>query len=390
MSNKSIILIDYENLMRGHREKIGIVMEKIDFVFNHPDLPSDFIINRAYAHYKKSDKNQDNQFRKYQIEPRQTIPFNQNGKNGADIRMVVDAMDILYSKKEVINFVFISGDSDFIHLYKKLKEEGKQITVFAEEQSLGQYISGYCTTIIIPKSSSPKPKIKKIDKGSNSIPVNKRDSQIKNILSGLHYFKKEIPLALFIWTVNYVIEEFNIKNYGFESFDKLLNYYHHQNLLKFNKRDKKIEVAKDFILPAKKLDVLMAPALIKLALGQDDKSVQFVPFGNHYKLLEIAVISLENFQPDDEISIYEYKKALMSQLDIKNLKIIHIEYLLLLLVKIGILELSRDNKCFSKVTQIKQEEILLIHNKFIREKCLESDLNFNKPEWQSILDKALK
>lgn len=391
MSNKSVILIDYENLMRGHKEKIEVVMEKVEYVFNHPDLPSDIIINRAYAHYKKSDKNQDNQFRKYQIEPRQTIPFNQSGKNGADIRMVVDAMDILYTKKEIIDYVFVSGDSDFIHLYRKLKEEGKNITVFAEEKSLGQFISGYCRTIIIPtKARITKTTTTTKNKVYRKMPENKRDSLVKNLLSGLHLHKKDIPIPLFIWALNFGIGNFHIKLFGFESIDQLLDAYQNKQWLQFNRKHRIIQLKANTILDPKKITNWVAPIIIQLAISQRYKSFQFTPFGNHYALLKIAVISIQDFQLDDLINIYEYKKALMLHLDLKNIELEHIENLLFLLIQIGVLELREGNKCFSKCQKMNQEDILIAHNNFLRKNCLESKMNLNKFEWQSILDKALR
>ena len=49
----------------------------------------------------------------------------QSGKNSADIRMVVDALDLCYTKAHVDTFVIISGDSDFSPLVSKLRENNK-------------------------------------------------------------------------------------------------------------------------------------------------------------------------------------------------------------------------------------------------------------------------
>jgi uncharacterized LabA/DUF88 family protein len=50
----------------------------------------------------------------------------QSGKNSADIRMVVDALDLCYTKSHVDTFVIISGDSDFSPLVSKLRENNKR------------------------------------------------------------------------------------------------------------------------------------------------------------------------------------------------------------------------------------------------------------------------
>jgi len=49
----------------------------------------------------------------------------QSGKNSADIRMVVDALDLCYTKEHVDTFVIVSGDSDFSPLVSKLRENAK-------------------------------------------------------------------------------------------------------------------------------------------------------------------------------------------------------------------------------------------------------------------------
>ena len=51
----------------------------------------------------------------------------QSGKNSADIRMVVDALDLCYTKPHIDTFVVISGDSDFSPLVSKLRENNKVV-----------------------------------------------------------------------------------------------------------------------------------------------------------------------------------------------------------------------------------------------------------------------
>ena len=51
----------------------------------------------------------------------------QSGKNSADIRMVVDALDLCYTKAHIDTFVIISGDSDFSPLVSKLREKAKPV-----------------------------------------------------------------------------------------------------------------------------------------------------------------------------------------------------------------------------------------------------------------------
>src|ERR1700746_2363882 len=59
----------------------------------------------------------------------------QSGKNSADIRMVVDALDLCYTKGHVDTFVIISGDSDFSPLVSKLRENAKTVIGVGVKQS---------------------------------------------------------------------------------------------------------------------------------------------------------------------------------------------------------------------------------------------------------------
>ena len=58
-----------------------------------------------------------------------------SGKNSADIRMVVDALDLCYTKSHVDTFVIISGDSDFSPLVSKLRENNKTVIAVGVKNS---------------------------------------------------------------------------------------------------------------------------------------------------------------------------------------------------------------------------------------------------------------
>src|SRR3954469_4289996 len=68
----------------------------------------------------------------------------QTGKNSADIRMVVDAMDLSWSKSHVDTFVIVSGDSDFSPLVSKLKENGKHVIGLGMKGSTSELLRDNC------------------------------------------------------------------------------------------------------------------------------------------------------------------------------------------------------------------------------------------------------
>ncbi len=72
----------------------------------------------------------------------------QSGKNSADIRMVVDALDLCYTKAHVDAFVIISGDSDFSPLVSKLRENNKFVIGVGVKSSTSELLSANCDEFI--------------------------------------------------------------------------------------------------------------------------------------------------------------------------------------------------------------------------------------------------
>ena len=72
----------------------------------------------------------------------------QSGKNSADIRMVVDALDLCYTKPHIDTFVVISGDSDFSPLVSKLRENNKDVIGVGVKQSTSDLFVSNCDEFI--------------------------------------------------------------------------------------------------------------------------------------------------------------------------------------------------------------------------------------------------
>src|SRR5580693_638431 len=73
----------------------------------------------------------------------------QSGKNSADIRMVVDALDLCYTKPHVESFVIISGDSDFSPLVAKLRENDKGVIGLGVKNSTSDLLMASCDEFIL-------------------------------------------------------------------------------------------------------------------------------------------------------------------------------------------------------------------------------------------------
>src|SRR6202521_3361729 len=72
----------------------------------------------------------------------------QTGKNSADIRLCVDAIDMAYAKEHITTFVIVSGDSDFSPLVSKLKENGKHVIGLGMQDSTSELLRDNCDEFI--------------------------------------------------------------------------------------------------------------------------------------------------------------------------------------------------------------------------------------------------
>ena len=84
-----------------------------------------------------------------------------SGKNSADIRMVVDALDLCYTKEHIDTFVIISGDSDFSPLVSKLRENAKTVIGVGVKNSTSDLLMASCDEFIFYDdlvAQQPKPK----------------------------------------------------------------------------------------------------------------------------------------------------------------------------------------------------------------------------------------
>jgi uncharacterized protein (TIGR00288 family) len=86
----------------------------------------------------------------------------QSGKNSADIRMVVDALDLCYTKEHIDTFVIISGDSDFSPLVSKLRENAKTVIGVGVKNSTSDLLMSNCDEFIfyddLVRQKPPAPK----------------------------------------------------------------------------------------------------------------------------------------------------------------------------------------------------------------------------------------
>ena len=148
MSDEPLIavFIDFENLAIGVRHmKVGKF--QIQLILKRLLEKGRIVFKRAYCDwtdYKDSMR----EFHGQGIEMIDIPQTKMSGKNSADIRMVVDALDLCYSKNHIDAFALISGDSDFSPLVSKLKENNKRVIGCGVKASTSDLLIANCDEFI--------------------------------------------------------------------------------------------------------------------------------------------------------------------------------------------------------------------------------------------------
>src|SRR5512135_2707947 len=140
------LFCDFENVALGVRES---KYDKFDInkVLERLLLKGSIVVKKAYCDWER--------YREFKAPMHEAafelieIPHvRQSGKNSADIRMVVDALDLCYTKAHVDTFVIISGDSDFSPLVSKLRENAKTVIGVGVKNSTSDLFIGNCDEFI--------------------------------------------------------------------------------------------------------------------------------------------------------------------------------------------------------------------------------------------------
>src|SRR5204863_5046101 len=141
------------------------------------------------------------------------------GKNSADIRLCVDALDLAYSKDHIDTFVIVSGDSDFSPLVSKLKENGKHVIGLGMQQSTSELLRDNCDEFIyyedLGKATALTPTI------NNQLPENKKKA-FAILLESLEALRRENKEVLWSSMIKDTIKRkkpsFNETYHGYRTF----------------------------------------------------------------------------------------------------------------------------------------------------------------------------
>jgi len=140
------LFCDFENVALGVRDS---KYEKFDIkpVLERLLLKGSIVVKKAYCDWDRY-KGFKAAMHEASFELIEIPHVRQSGKNSADIRLVVDALDLCYTKSHVDTFVIISGDSDFSPLVSKLRENDKKVIGIGVKNSTSDLLVANCDEFI--------------------------------------------------------------------------------------------------------------------------------------------------------------------------------------------------------------------------------------------------
>jgi uncharacterized protein (TIGR00288 family) len=136
------VFVDYENLAIGARDSKWRHLE-MDLILKRLLEKGRIVYKRAYCDWSQYQSDV-RDFHSRGIELVDIPRSKMSGKNSADIRMVVDALDLCYSKDHIEIFALLTGDSDFSPLVSKLKENDKRVIGCGVRNSTSGLLMGSC------------------------------------------------------------------------------------------------------------------------------------------------------------------------------------------------------------------------------------------------------
>ncbi|MBN1911427.1 MAG: NYN domain-containing protein [Pirellulales bacterium] len=228
MSEEPLIamFVDFENLAIGVRGMRAGPFQ-IQLVLKRLLEKGRIVYKRAYcdwSNYRDAVK----EFHTQGIELIDVPQSKMSGKNSADIRMVVDALDLCYSKGHIDVFALVSGDSDFSPLVSKLKECNKRVIGCGAKNSTSDLLIANCDEFIyyddLVRTATKTKKTAK-PKGKSTSEADKKQEAVDRVCEILISTEQDYdPLwgSILKQAIRRVYPGFNESYYGYRSFTELL------------------------------------------------------------------------------------------------------------------------------------------------------------------------
>jgi uncharacterized LabA/DUF88 family protein len=256
------LFLDFENIALGVREAKYAAFD-IKRVLERLLLKGSIVVKKAYCDWERY-KIFKAGLHEASFEMIEIPHLRQSGKNSADIRLVVDALDLCYTKSHVDAFVIISGDSDFSPLVSKLRENNKVVIGVGVKNSTSDLLIANCDEFLFyddlvredqvkkrsrrrPDSGKPASEEAPGHQGKHAPPKDDADRKqlaIELILETIEALAAERGEEEKIWgsmvkqTLKRRKPGFTETSYGFRSFSELLEEARQRHLVELQRDEK--------------------------------------------------------------------------------------------------------------------------------------------------------
>jgi uncharacterized protein (TIGR00288 family) len=245
-SRSLAVFCDFENIALGVREAkyAQFDMEK---VLERLLAKGSIVVKKAYCDWDRY-KEFKSTMHAASFELIEIPHLRQSGKNSADIRMVVDALDLCYTKSHVDTFVIVSGDSDFSPLVSKLRENAKTVIGVGVKNSSSDLLINNCDEFIyyddLVRADEQKRRAAKKRRDAAPPGQDKKQEAFDLMLGTLEALAAERGPEERIWgsMVKQALKRrnpgFNETYYGFRAFSDLLEEAGEKGLIKLEPDEK--------------------------------------------------------------------------------------------------------------------------------------------------------
>jgi len=227
------LFIDFENIALGVRDAQYKKFD-INLVLQRLIEKGRLVFKKAYADWTRYSEYK-REFHEAAIELIDIPQRNYSAKNSADIRMVVDAMDLVASKGHITTFVICSGDSDFSPLVSKLKENDKSVIGLGVKNSTSNLLISNCDEFIfyedLVRETRALPSIDNLPK--------KKQEAFRLLLDSVQALRRENYDVIWGSMIKQTMQRkqpyFTESYYGYKSFSELLEDAERHGLLTLKK-----------------------------------------------------------------------------------------------------------------------------------------------------------
>jgi len=231
--NRIALFIDFENIA------IGVIDAKykkfeVELLLERLLEKGKIVVKRAYCDWDRFPDYK-RELHEAAIELIEIPSRTYSGKNSADIRMVVDAMDMAWSKDHINMFVVASGDSDFSPLVSKLKENDKFVIGVGVKNSSSDLLIDNCDEFIFYEDL-----VRFVQQGPPVIAKDKKQAEcFKLLIDSIKALMRENKEILWGSMVKQTMQRkkptFNEEYYGYQTFSNLLEDAQANNIIKIKK-----------------------------------------------------------------------------------------------------------------------------------------------------------